>query len=158
MIGRFGRTRPDQGERRVCLSQLSAITWETYLTVLPSPVPRRDTRILRVAFSGTCGVGSDCAKDVVVMESVCLMGLWTWQAQALILDFTDLTYVWGDDMVALLELPQAAEVRHRDLRLAVVTSVHNEPALRSLVAALGQDPPVPLFKTRRAAFDWLVKG
>lgn len=159
MMSLFGKARrPHPGEQPVSLSHLSAVSWDYFLTVLPSPVPRQDRRILRVAFAGDCGVGAAGANDVRVMESACLTGLWTWQADALILDFTDLTYVWGDDMIALLEIAQAPEVRHRDPRVAVVTSARNDAALRSLVKALGADARSLLFDSRRAAFKHIAAG
>jgi len=144
-------------EHRVTLEQFSDIDWEYFLTVVRSPVPRSDSRVIRVALFGDYGVGSAGTRDAHLILSVCMTAVWTWNADALILDLTSLSYVWGDDMIAVLEIGRLPEFAHRDLATVAITSERNDAAMRSLVEAIDLDPQDVLASSKEEALNLVLR-
>jgi hypothetical protein len=141
------------------LSELSALRHE-YST---GPVPHGHT-VLAVHFFGTIE-NSHTTDDYAFASSAIVAGLEAWQPWAILIDFRQVSYSWGDRMEDVLLAPQRwAEpvLRSRAIFLgdsaptrfstAVATSELNETALTSLVQLqMNLAPSELLFSTVESA-------
>jgi hypothetical protein len=99
--------------REVTFSQLSDIEYNIYL-VNSSVKDYLDIMIIQ--FTGHYGFGSKGNPDAVFMVAIVNAALSAWKPDALILDFTNLEYEWGDrieELFGLTSIPLALIVRPR---------------------------------------------
>lgn len=139
-------------EAEVSLGALSAIGCRFTLRTYSEEEDGFYCPVLIAAFDGEYRHGARGNDDAVYLTAMLSAAVSAWHPLALVLDFKDLTYTWGDMMDSPLRFGE--EHRHWEGGLAttVVASSRNEPALRSLIDALmGDDPDDWLCPTREAA-------
>jgi len=66
-----------------------------------------EPRVLRIRFEGRCGVGSQGNGDAHCMRAMSRAAFDMLDPDGLVLDFSALTYEWGDMMSRVLDLPDA---------------------------------------------------
>lgn len=103
----------------------SQISHELFLMEMPS---KKYVNILVAKFSGEYGYGSGGNIDAEYMYATLISALSFSGASGVILDFTELSYQWGDKMGLVLSAPA-----DRDLPLVVVGSELCEKSLKSLI-------------------------
>ena len=83
-------------------------------------------------FNGVCGHGSGGNGDATYMMAVTVAAIAFSEPFALIFDFSELEYVWGDMMTNVLSAGEDRGENH-EMPMAIVVSDRCEPALRSLL-------------------------
>lgn len=108
--------------------------------------------VLRVAFSGPCGVGSAGNRDGLRMRQIILEAVAASMPDSLILDFCALRYQFGD------WIPGTAIEAMRQLgigKVCVVATGESAISLRSLWYFAKLDHVIPLFETLNDAMEVL---
>jgi hypothetical protein len=115
--------------RKLNIAPDNDLTHEAFVVRLPSS-DHLDALVMK--FNGVCGHGSGGNGDAAYMTAVTVAAISFAEPFALIFDFSELEYVWGDMMANVLS---AGEDRWEDheMPMAIVVSDRCEPALRSLL-------------------------
>lgn len=112
--------------------------------------------VLAVTLSGPCGVGADGHRDARVLYAAIVWGWLLWPSDALLLDVTGLDYVWGDDLIAVLDIGSDRMLAPSPVPVAILCAEWNRSAFDGLIAGIGD--PVPFVTTdRRMALARLVE-
>jgi hypothetical protein len=111
--------------REVTFSQLSDIEYNIYL-VNSSVKDYLDIMIIQ--FTGHYGFGSKGNPDAVFMVAIVNAALSAWKPDALILDFTNLEYEWGDRIEELFGLTS--------IPLALIVGPRSEEGIRTLLLGI----------------------
>jgi hypothetical protein len=98
--------------------------------------------------AGHYGVGSSGRNDALVIRMALVSGWMLWRADALLIDITDLDYVWGDDLFAVLEIGSDPLMGATRVPVAVLCSEMSLPAVQGLAAGIGHGP-VPIITSDR---------
>jgi hypothetical protein len=113
-------------------SRLESRPWQNY------------EELLVIRFASTQPVNW---KDIRFMDAMKLAGIRLWVPRALIFDFTELCYEWGDEMDSLFR-KSAADPSNESLPKAAVVSAKNRAGLTSLLRQeMGIDPETVLFNS-----------
>ena len=105
--------------------------------------------VLVMAVRGVWGHGSAGNPDARAMLARARAALVAWDPDALVFDFRELDYQWGDAMLALLDVD--TEVPLVPLATEVVAGPRSVAALTSLGAAVGSDLDVAIERARARA-------
>ncbi len=115
-------------------------------------------RILVVAFRGEYRVGSAGNDDAYFMHAVASAGVEARGPSAIILDFSDLKYVWGDMLERVYDAAPQREGSGQTF--AVVVGKESREALRTLeLGELSNEPitTIPwIHENLEAAFGYLI--
>lgn len=116
---------------------------------------QKDRQALIMTFKGHYGHGSGGNRDARYMTAMTRAAVEFSAPDALVFDFSELAYVWGDMMEAVLG---AGQDRWDDegLPLAVVVSDRCEPGLRSLLADEREASGVEMLHRSLDAAIWHV--
>ncbi|HEY3900215.1 MAG TPA: hypothetical protein VGM54_16520 [Chthoniobacter sp.] len=98
------------------------------LAVLPSGV-----RVLRLHCSGYYPPGSAGTSHALQIYKTGAEALLVTDADAVLLDFTQLDYVWGDDLCLAFDIPSHESIGRDDCPTAVVVGPKCEDALKTLI-------------------------
>ena len=140
------------------------------MTVVPEPfnlsdlkvsyrIVREPVRVLVVAFHGEYRPGSKGNDDAHFMHGVASAGVEARRPNAVVFDFRDLKYVWGD----MLELVYNAAPAHKtgQQTFAVVAGESSVEAIRTLELGQFSEEPITaipwLHTSFDAAYDYLSK-
>ena len=112
----------------VSFESLSAIT---YSVSLPPHQQYSSPEFVHVSFSGQYRNGSVGAPDATFIVAIMEAVQRAWYTECMILDFSDLSYQWGDNMEWVYDIGWSGHTRcHKPL--AIIVSDKCREALRSL--------------------------
>ncbi|SCW41654.1 hypothetical protein SAMN04487970_100669 [Paenibacillus tianmuensis] len=142
--------------REVKLSELSDIQVDYFIG--PSKtVEYRD--IIMIKYSGEYGFGSQGNSDAVYMKAMGLAALEAWKADAIILDWSDLKYEWGDMLELALDIDTGC--CGPALPMAVIVGPPCEEAVRTLLLGINSNKGLEtiewVFKHKDEAMDYIEK-
>jgi len=141
---------------RVALPDLSAITHQV---LLPQRGPFEVPAFKVIAYKGEYGHGSAGSKDATYILASAAGAHAAWYSKSIVLDFTELSYEWGDEMELVLSIghdrvtrcPYPIAIVVGPMCKAALTSLlaerYNEYCVESLAQALD------LLKRKREAFE-----
>ena len=149
----------------VRLSELSKIA-HSFHTVTSSDGAIVDTLIIR--FVGSYGVGHKGNGDACYMRAVASAGLEAWRPSALVFDFSELEYVWGDMLSVVLsvgkgqisvlemlfkqKISDTSDLKAGDIPTLVVVSDRCSKAVRSLLEKeMSENPAKWMYDSLEAA-------
>ena len=92
----------------------------------------RECKLLRVRFKGSYGYGSDGNGDAAYMDAMYRAAFEVLHPDGLILDFSELSYQWGDLLGQVLNTPDQWPERERP-PFALVLGAMSEEGVRSLL-------------------------
>lgn len=115
--------------REVRYEDLSSITHTTWLS---EPAGHRAPEFLVVKYSGVYRPGSRGHTDATYIEATLEAARKAWDCQSLILDFTNLEYVCGDEMTGVFCIGWTHAIQ-RHFPLAVIVGERCRDALASLL-------------------------
>lgn len=145
-------------ETPLSIANLSDVAWSyAQLTVEPSRRGRL-IEVLAVSMSGPMGIGSAGRRDAAVLYSAVVMGWHLWRCDALLIDMTGLDYVWGDDLLGVLEIGDDPALGATPVPVALVCANANRGAIEGLVDGIGAGPPPYLTTDRATALSWIERS
>jgi len=146
----------DIHETPLSVADLSRTRWSYARIELARTPDTRLHEVLAVTLSGPCGVGADGRRDARVLYAAVLWGWLLWPSDALLLDVTGLDYVWGDDLIAVLEIGSDRMLAPSPVPVAIHCAAWNRSAFDGLIAGIGGGPAPFLTTDRTAALGWLL--
>jgi len=112
----------------VSFKSLSSIT---YVIALPRHERFKTPEFVHVSFSGRYRDGAEGAPDATFIVAIMEAVQRAWYSECLIIDLTDLTYEWGDNMAWVYGIGWSGKTRcHKPL--AIIVSEKCRKALRTL--------------------------
>lgn len=143
----------------VSLESLSNIT---YSVALPQTERFKMPEFVYVAFSGQYRDGSKGEPDATFIVSIMKAVQSAWYSECLIIDLTDLTYSWGDNMGWVYGIGWSGQTRCRN-PMAIIVSDKCRNALRTLSPACYNDycvetleEAVDLIRSKKPEYDRLM--
>ncbi|GLI10717.1 hypothetical protein YDYSG_67530 [Paenibacillus tyrfis] len=142
--------------QEVKLSELSDIQVDYFIG--PSKtVEYRDIMIIK--YSGEYGFGSAGNSDAVYMKAMGRAALEAWKPDAIILDWSDLKYEWGDMLEMVLDIDIGC--CEPALPMAVIVGPPCEEAVRTLLLGIDSEEELEtiewVFKNKDEAIDYIEK-
>ncbi|MFB9148161.1 hypothetical protein ACFFU4_00170 [Roseovarius ramblicola] len=138
------------------MSDLSSTSWRYTRIEIAKTRHGPLYEVLEVALSGPCGVGADGHRDARVLYAAVVWGWLLWPSDALLLDVTGLDYVWGDDLIAVLDIGSDRMLAPAPVPVAIHCAAWNRSAFDGLIAGIGGTAPF-LTTDRRAALARLLE-
>jgi hypothetical protein len=113
---------------------------------------KETVEVLVVEAKGETGVGSASNADAIYIEAMAVAGLISWSPSALVFDFRELTYEWGDHFTSTLSAGRFVQTCNT-LPTAVVVSGKCREGFESLISdeMFDEDPSDWLFQSLEAA-------
>jgi phage major head subunit gpT-like protein len=130
---------------------ISAIEYSLYTCPL---ISWPNMKALVAEFRGECGHGSGSNADAAFMAGIVKAAQEAWPAAALILDWRQLKYEWGDEIVKPIDALGTRRVGDKSINApaAVIISDLNRVGLTSLVKQeMGENPDELLFNSLEEA-------
>ena len=113
----------------VSLKQLSALEHEVRL---PSHLRFHTPEFKVIAYTGSYRSGSQGKEDALYIMATAAAAHEAWYTDSIVIDFSGLSYDWGDQMEWVLNVGRGA-VANCDYPLAIIVGPDCEQALRSLM-------------------------
>ncbi len=151
--------------KKVAPDQPTGIDSTFYLTEDAGP---ENVSVLVVTFAGEYPDGSLGNKRADYMKAVAVYGLASFDPDAVVLDFRDLSYRWGNSLLGVFQVisqfcDQEREPDEPYFPVAIAASEKCMPGLSSLLVPADMDKPENLFENldaailyaRKKAREWL---
>lgn len=143
-------------ETSLSTSDLSQVRWRYARLDVEQSRGGRLIEVLKVSLSGPYAVGAAGRKDARVLYSSLVMGWLLWPSDALLLDVTGLDYVWGDDLLGVLEIGSDPVLNLAAVPVALHCAEWNRSAFQGLIEGIGAEPLPYLTTDGEGALAWIA--